>query len=73
MGRIGVKLSKEHRRKISLSIKERISPMKGKHLTEEHKRKISLAKTYEPFWDLSNGETKCIQCHDKLNKQGVTK
>ncbi len=39
----GKKFSEEHRRKMSLALKGRISPNKGKHHSEETKRKISLA------------------------------
>lgn len=37
------KLSKEHRRKISESLRGEKSPLYGKHLSEETKRKISEA------------------------------
>jgi len=26
---------------------------------------VRLAITYEPFWDIDNGETLCIDCHNK--------
>ena len=25
---------------------------------------IRLASTYEPFWDISNGQTLCLRCHN---------
>ena len=28
---------------------------------------FEIAKDYKPFWDISNGQTLCEICHDKIN------
>ncbi len=39
---------------------------------EDKETLVRLAITYEPFWDLSNGETLCEVCHDLKSKGRLT-
>lgn len=48
---IGKKLSEEHKRKISESLKGRPCPTKGRPLLDEHKRKLSIIGKGRPLSD----------------------
>lgn len=37
---------------------------------EDKETLVRLAEGYEPFWDLNNGRTLCIDCHKKTNTYG---
>jgi 5-methylcytosine-specific restriction endonuclease McrA len=62
----GSKMSKETKKKISLSLKGRISPVKGKHWTvsEETKKRVSEAKKGEknPLWNGGRKTYHCLFC-----------
>ena len=46
-----------------LSIYSQFSPIEDKETL------VKLAIGYAPFWDLTNGKTVCLECHDKKHRE----
>ena len=60
LGKIGFKLSKQHKEKISKAQKGKIAWNKGKELSEEHRRKLSetMKKKKEKLWNWKGGNSR---------------
>lgn len=67
----GGNLEAHHIKSFSLLFQEFLQQYSQFSPLEDKETLIRLSLTYEPFWDVNNGETLCIRCHDLLNKRGV--
>jgi len=54
-----------HIKPLSILLQEFLSQYSQFSPIEDKETLVRLAITYEPFWDISNGETLCEKCHNK--------
>lgn len=66
--RIGVRLSKEHKKSISIALSGKPSPLRGCTISEEHKAKISIAKKKR---DSLKKQEQQIQKSPTIQEEGV--
>jgi len=68
----GNKLHPHHKKSFSIIMKEFLAKYSQFSPLEDKETLIRLAENYEPFWDIDNGITYCIQCHKQIhsNKNG---
>lgn len=60
---VGGKLESHHIKKFSLIFQEFLKQYSQFSPLEDQETLLRLAITYEPFWDVSNGQTLCEECH----------
>jgi hypothetical protein len=59
----GVKFHVDHIKKFSEITKEFLSKYSQFSPCEDRETLLRLASTHEPFWDINNGRTLCVDCH----------
>ena len=69
-GQIGGKLQVYHKKSFSKLFEEFINKYKN---IKSKERLIKLSWSYTPFWDLSNGQTLCEECHKETDNYGHLK
>lgn len=57
------KMEVHHVKPFRLILKEFLSVHSNLDPIKDKQQLMGLAKLYGPFWDVSNGQTLCIQCH----------
>lgn len=66
-GRHGFELEAHHRKEFSDILKEFLYIYNQFSPIEDKETLVRLTITYEPFWDLENGITLCLDCHQKYH------
>lgn len=61
----GVKFHVDHIKRFADVVKEFLSEYNQFSPHEDKETLLRLARTYKPFFDLSNGRTLCVDCHKK--------
>jgi len=66
---IGYKLHVHHKKYLfSEILKDFLNYYNQFSPIEDKETLVRLAITYEPFWDIDNGETLCKDCHNQIHK-----
>lgn len=68
-GRVGGNLEAHHIKEFRYLLKEFLNIYNQFSPIDDKETLIRLAVSYAPFWDISNGKTLCIECHN-LTKKG---
>jgi len=66
--KLGGKLEAHHRKFFNQLLKEFLQQYNQFSPLEEKEILVRLAITYEPFWEIDNGQTLCKECHRNLKK-----
>ena len=66
--RKGSYLHAHHKNPFSIILREFLKEFSQFSPIEDKETLVRLAKNYKPFWDLDNGITLCIKCHNKIPK-----
>ncbi len=61
----GIYLEAHHHKKFNIILKEFLVQYSQFSLIEDKETLIRLAISYQPFWDIDNGQTLCVDCHNK--------
>jgi len=68
----GGKLEAHHIKAFSIILKEFLNQYSQFSPIEDKETLVRLAETYEPFWDISNGKTLCIDCHKRIPRRALS-
>lgn len=68
-GERGCYLNAHHKKAFSIIVSEFLKAYSQFSPIEDKETLIRLAITYTPFWDVDNGETLCLKCHN-ITKMG---
>lgn len=63
----GKELHSHHKKPFALIFKEFLQQYSQFSPIEDKEILIRLTTSYQPFWDIDNGETLCIECHKKTD------
>ena len=61
----GGKLEAHHIKAFSLILQEFLNTYSQFSPLEDKETLLRLSESYKPFWDLFNGRTLCVKCHNK--------
>lgn len=64
------KLEVNHLKRFSEILSEFLTKYNQFSPIEDKETLLRLTETYEPFWDLNNGQTLCVNCHKKTDSYG---
>jgi hypothetical protein len=59
------KIIAHHKKEFNIIFQEFLQTYSQFSPIEDWETLVRLAMTYEPFWDVNNGETECEDCHNK--------
>ena len=62
-GKYGATLNAHHLKEFAVLFQEFLKEYSQFSPIEDKETLIRLAESYEPFWNISNGKTLCIDCH----------
>jgi len=63
--RRSIELQSHHKKQFAFIFQEFLQQYSQFSPIEDKETLVRLAATYEPFWDVSNGLTLCMKCHNK--------
>ncbi len=61
----GVRLRAHHKKQFHVILNEFLNKYNNFDVVEDADVLVELARSYDPFWDITNGETSCNDCHLK--------
>jgi hypothetical protein len=59
------KLEAHHKKQFGVIFRDFLREYSQFSIIEDRETLVRLSSSYQPFWDLSNGEILCRRCHDK--------
>ncbi len=62
-------LEVHHKKEFHIILQEFLQEYNQFSPIEDKTTLIRLASNYQPFWDISNGKTVCLECHNKNHKK----
>jgi 5-methylcytosine-specific restriction endonuclease McrA len=68
-----IKIEVHHIKEFSKILQEFLQTYSQFSPTEDKETLVRLAINYQLFWNISNGKTLCIECHEKTYKKSGVK